>query len=79
MTQWQPIETAPKDRTIILFRPTASGPIRIAPGWYQDMKYAKKPKPYWLIALSCFDNVTDSRYYEPTHWCDFPSEPITTP
>ena len=79
MTQWQPIETAPKDRTIILFRPTASEPIRIASGWYNYDKYAENPRPYWAIALSRFDNVTDSRYYEPTHWCDFPSEPITTP
>jgi len=78
MTEWQPIETAPKDRTIILFRPTAYRPIRVAPGRYNDNKYAKKPKPFWSIHLAFCSDIFTSRYHEPTHWCDFPPEPITT-
>lgn len=80
MTEWQPIETAPKDRTIILFRPTASRKaIRVAPGRYDDAKYAKEPKPYWSICLAYHNVMSWSRHHEPTHWCDFPPEPITTP
>jgi hypothetical protein len=80
MTEWQPIdETTPKDRTIILFRPTAPIPIRVAPGRYDDNKYAKEPKPYWSIQLAYYNVKSSSRYHEPTLWCDFPSEPITTP
>jgi hypothetical protein len=79
MTEWQPIETAPKDRTIILFRPTAPNPIRVAPGRYDDAKWTKKPKPYWCIHLANHSTIKYSRCHEPTHWCDFPPEPITTP
>lgn len=79
MMEWQPIETAPKGRTIILFRPTASGPIRIAPGRYDHARYAKEPKPYWSIQLANNSVISWSRHHEPTHWCDFPPEPITTP
>ena len=42
---WQPIATAPTDRIILLYRPTASYPaIRIAPGKFDHDKYAKKTK-----------------------------------
>jgi len=73
---WQPIATAPTDRIILLYRPTAIHPaIRIAPGKFDDDKYAKKPKPYWEIWLVVWNGKTESRNFMPTHWCDYPLPP----
>ena len=48
MTEWQPIETAPKDGTrVLLYRPSHYVWARIVCGKYADEQYAKKPRPYW--------------------------------
>jgi len=66
---WQPIATAPRDRTdmLLLFRPTASAWARVAPGMYNPNQYAKRPRPYWEIWLK-IGSTTQSRDWEPTHW-----------
>jgi hypothetical protein len=70
MTNWQPIETAPKDgRTILGY--SESGQMLI---WRWDTdRYAKKPKPYWR-AFSVF-GVTGERSMQPTHWMPLPEPP----
>jgi len=75
---WQPINTAPKDRIVILYRPAAPHPaIQIAPGKYDYDGYAKRPRPYWEIWLRIWNGKNESRDYEPTHWCDYPSPPTS--
>jgi hypothetical protein len=77
MSYWQPIETAPKDQIIILYRPNAPWPaIKVAPGKYNNDEYAKKPKPFWEIWLCIWNGKTVSRNYEPTHWQPLPEPPV---
>lgn len=71
---WLPIETAPKDRMILLYRPTAIEWGKITLGKWQSDEYAKKPKPYWEGWLKI--GVTlQWRAWVPTHWMDLPKSP----
>ena len=74
---WMPIETAPKDGSLILlFRPAAFEWGKVAPGKWEDQKYSKKPQPYWEIWLK-IGNTRDSREWNPTHWMPLPPAPET--
>jgi hypothetical protein len=68
---WQPIETAPKDRHIIVWPPTYTGGCSCAK--WDDDRYAKRPRPYWRRIDASF--VSDSRGNPPTHWDDVPEGP----
>jgi hypothetical protein len=77
--EWQSIDTAPLDRIVLLYRPTATKlAIQVAPGMYEANKYAKNPQPYWAVWLCIWNGVTESRAYPPTHWRDYPSPPLPT-
>jgi hypothetical protein len=77
--EWQLINTAPLDRIILLYRPTATKlAIQVAPGKYETNQYAKNPQPYWEVWLRIWNGVTESRAYPPTHWRDYPSPPLPT-
>lgn len=71
---WQPIETAPKDKRILLFRPTANGWWRIMGGKYDSNEYARNPKPYWS-ADNWSIGMRDQCQNTPTHWMPLPEEP----
>lgn len=72
---WMPIETAPKDGTIVLlYRPTAHKWGRVTPGKWSDERYAKKPKPFWVIWVK-IGGTTESRAWAPTHWMPLPEAP----
>lgn len=67
-SQWQPIETAPKDGTPVLcvvagFQPAVAEYHENIGWWYGDDDY---PPEDWLI---CGDP------YEPTHWMPLPPDP----
>ena len=71
---WQPIETAPRDRPILLYRPGAVGDRRVSPGGWNGCRYHSNPRPYW----DCFVANTDTRWcrdFPPTHWMDLPEPP----
>lgn len=74
MSEWQPIETAPKDKRILLYRPTAPEWWMVMGGRYDSDEYAKNPKPYWST-----DNwslgKTEQRQNAPTHWMPLPEPP----
>ncbi len=75
MSKWQPIETAPKDKSLILvYRPAALkwGQIDIAT--WDDDRYAKKPRPYWRSIIRIMGKL-DMRAWEPTHWQPLPEPP----
>lgn len=65
--EWKPIETAPKDRRILLFW---EGEWII--GRWHEPRYRPAPEPYWRL-----DAVPDgdSRVYPPTAWCELPPMP----
>ncbi len=70
---WQPIETAPKDGTVVLvWPPTFTGVISCAQ-WSED-QCANRPRPFW----SRLDNTSDadSRRKPPTHWAPLPAGPV---
>ena len=74
LIEWQPIETAPKDKRILLYRPTASEWWRVMGGHYDSDEYLKTPKPYWGS-----DNFgiakAAQRQNPPTHWMPLPESP----
>jgi hypothetical protein len=74
MTGWQPIETAPKDAMILLFRPTAPEWGRVAQGKWDTQKYHKRPNPYWEYWIKV-GGTTESRSDAPTHWMPLPAAP----
>ena len=59
LNAWQPIETAPKDREILVYAPP-----------YQDLKSLTKIIAYHDSAGYCIDEL---RY--PTHWQELPEDP----
>lgn len=74
--QWQPIETAPKDERILLYRPTAGFPwARVVIGRFDSDRYAKRPRPYWPHELEWVTGKTEGRAANPTHWMPLPGPP----
>lgn len=62
MSEWQPIETAPKDGVPVLLWPGARD-------WTEKMR----PVVGWHTNLGLW--VTWSGYIEPTHWTPIPEPP----
>jgi hypothetical protein len=72
---WQPIDTAPKDCIVLLYRPTQRYPWAVvAPGQFQCDQYAKRPRPFWESWLRIHIKL-DDRDYPPTHWMPLPAPP----
>lgn len=70
---WQPIETAPKDQTVLVYPPLWSGRT-CSIARYNDDKYCKKPAPYWHRDDD-LGQKTRSRGVPPTHWMPIPASP----
>jgi hypothetical protein len=70
MNEAQPIETAPRDRRILVFRPHF--------GWvggkWNDDRFARRPRPFWDLDAS-YITITSMRESPPTHWTELPPEP----
>lgn len=64
---WQPIETAPKDRELLIWR----GRPCIAR--WDDQRYHKTPRPFWND-YGVF-GVVWMRDNPPTHWMPLPEPP----
>lgn len=69
--EWQPIETAPKDRDILLYT-NCRGVVR---GRWNDCKYATKPRPYWTHDRERIWGTVACRADQPTHWMPLPEPP----
>ena len=72
--KWQPIETAPKDGKIVLYRPLAWPWARITIGSWNADGYRKNPRPYWKMDRLDV-SVAQMRKWEPTHWMPLPEPP----
>lgn len=73
MSGWQPIETAPRDGTIVLVHPATWTGMSASPARWDDNRYAKHPRPYWNRIDTVSAHI--SRAYEPTHWQPLPEPP----
>lgn len=80
MNDWKTIDTAPKDRWILLFSPDVYFQRTKGTnlGCWNDDRSAKKPKPYWDYRGS---PISVSRSRPPTHWMDIPDRgpPVDVP
>ena len=72
--EWQPIETAPKDEVILLYRPDAIKWAKVAPGKWEPQEHYTRPSPYWEICLH-IGGAYESRKWPPTHWMPLPEPP----
>lgn len=71
---WQPIETAPKDKKVLVwFSDLSGGTADIAK--LDDDKYAKKPRPYWSGNYERVLGILAYRNGKPTHWIPLPEAP----
>jgi hypothetical protein len=71
---WQPIETAPKDAMILLFRPTAPEWGVVSQGKWEQQSHHKRGKPYWDMWIKIGSTI-ESRRHVPTHWMPLPAAP----
>ena len=69
--EWQLIETAPKDKRILLFCPD----LGIMCGQYNADQYTKEPRPYWSSDYERLFGVRSVRGDQPTHWMPLPDDP----
>ena len=69
--KWQPIETAPKDKDILLFCPR----LGVVRGCWNDCKYHKNSKPYWTNDRADIFGVRYTKSDQPTHWMPLPDAP----
>ena len=70
MSKWQPIETAPKDRLILLWR---CGGFDVGV-WDSDAR-ADVPQGYWRSFLQDFWGGRWMRQNPLTHWAKLPEGP----
>lgn len=70
---WQPIETAPKDRRILVWSPTFYGRA-VGAKWEPDT-YSNRPRPWWQLDDYRLCGVIMCREKPPTHWMPLPEPP----
>jgi hypothetical protein len=75
MSQWQPIESAPKDGTWFLAWSGTifQGGLVTKAKWDADLT-AKKPRPMWTYAESWIGRH-HMKLHQPTHWMPLPAPP----
>lgn len=74
MSAWQPISTAPKNRTrVLLYFPGTGGCVVC--GCWDDDRYAEKPRPYWTHDRDRIFGTRHTRENQPTHWQPLPEPP----
>lgn len=75
MAEWQPIDTAPRDGTVVLVYPptfTSNGQTCSA-ARFDDDRYSQRPRPCWKRDDAI--HITTSRDKPPTHWMPMPAPP----
>ena len=71
MSEWQPIATAPRNTSVLIFIPNAE---HYGPGVYRGMLVDMGTGPHWdANALHMGGAIPWD--YAPTHWMPFPEPP----
>ena len=77
MSEWQPIETAPKDRRVLLYVPDELGGWQFQTGDYEDDWRNSPPRPFWRYDGDTAPLGGYSRAHTPTHWLGgIPAAPL---
>lgn len=63
---WLPIETAPKDRDVLLY--LGSGQCSV--GKFDHDGFARRPRPYWSTERGWLFGKLWQRENQPTHWAE---------
>jgi hypothetical protein len=75
MDKWQPIETAPKDRDILIACPSIPSPHpKVVIGGWEPDAHKKNARPYWSHSGPMYF----ARKHQPTHWMPLPDLPDGT-
>ena len=69
--EWQPIETAPKDKVVLLYSQRFGAVV----GRWNEEIFASKPRPYWTNDRERLHGVVATRQSQPTHWMPLPPPP----
>jgi len=73
---WLPIETAPKDKRILLgYELIIFNGINSVCGCWDDDRYAKKPKPFWTHDMYRLKGARETRAQQPIAWMPLPEAP----
>ena len=81
MTEWMDIETAPKDRPILVYGNKEKGDLaefgqRIAVAVYHsEMHYKYGDRPMFVYAPHLVEGDGPERCICPSHWMELPKEP----
>ena len=72
-TAWKPIETAPKDRRILLrYNPPLFLGIPVVGGKWNEESFHTHPIPHWENDKSHLLGVKETRRIQPTEWMEIP-------
>ena len=71
MSEWQPISTAPKNESVLIFIPNAE---HYGPGVYRGMLVDMGTGPHWS-ANGLHMGKDCGTHYAPTHWMPLPAPP----
>ena len=74
MTDYWPMDTAPKDREILAWWPISHG-IWVITHWDKN-QFATRPRPYWSSYHLRRYGVKGQRDAQPTHWREKLAAPI---
>lgn len=70
--KWLPIDSAPKDRRILLHADGWEDPVV---GRFDNERNAKTPRPYWTNTREHFMGKRYTRDHQPTRWMPLPAAP----
>lgn len=84
MSDWQPIESAPKDGTWVLMTGGTisyrwdgdTAPACVAGQWTHEINFLYREKGRWQFAW--YDGGYYGEYENPTHWMPLPAPPTDT-
>ena len=72
---WRKIDSAPKDRPILLYWPPVNDytPAYVGRGMWFEVDHYSKPFPHWIGDQSSFWGKKATRLRQPTLWMPLPT------
>lgn len=76
MNEWQPIETAPEDQSVLIYIPNAE---HYGEGVYRALRKETVKKGVFIWMTTGLRHGSDllRRDYQPTHWMPLPDPPVS--